>query len=144
MLRILFTVFAFLVTNIAYASLVIRNGETLQLSVNETLNIDGNLTIEVGGTLNGAAGSQIRISGDWSNSGVFAHGDGAVHFTGSSVSQITGANTFHTLISDLAQADTQSGKTLVFESNATQVITNHFQAKGDGESKLKITASSTS
>ncbi|UPT66420.1 MAG: T9SS type A sorting domain-containing protein [Sphingobacteriales bacterium JAD_PAG50586_3] len=43
-----------------------------------------NLTINSGGKLIGIYGSNLRVSGNWNNNGIFNPGDGTVNFTGGS------------------------------------------------------------
>ena len=130
-----------LYSSITFANLAIKNGEVVQLDVGEVVSIDGDLSIESGGTLSGAASSIIYVTGNWGNSGTYTHGDGAVHFTGSSSSQISGASTFYTLVSDFSQAGAVTGKKIIFESGTTQAIKGLFQVKGNDSVDLIITAS---
>ena len=122
------------------ASLTIKNGETMLFTTNQVMVINGDLIIEVEGQLTGANGSATQVSGNWHNSGTYFHGNGSVYFTGSAVSQITGTNTFHTLVSDFARADTSAGKTLQFDSTNTQTIVSHLQIKGDATNDLAVQA----
>lgn len=133
-----FLVLFFLLTNVANANFTIKSGETVNLTSNEVLVIDGDLTIESGGVLNGVSSSEIQVSGSWKNSGSYNHGGSSVYFTGSSVSQITGSNSFYNLISDFSRADTSSGKTLIFESGSSQSVVNHLQIKGATSNNLVI------
>ena len=122
------------------ASLTIKNGETMLFTTNQVMVINGDLIIEAEGQLTGANGSATQVSGNWHNSGTYFHGNGSVYFTGSAVSQITGTNTFHTLVSDFARADTSAGKTLQFDSTNTQTIVSHLQIKGDATNDLAVQA----
>ena len=133
-----FLVLCFLLAKTANANFPIKSGEALNLTSNEILVIDGDLTIESGGVLNGVSGSQIQVGSNWKNSGSYNHGNGSVYFTGSSVSQIAGPNTFYNLISDFSRADTSSGKTLIFESGISQSVVNHLQIKGATSNNLVI------
>lgn len=138
--HLLFFIWLFCLTGLVHAELIFDNDETIVISANQVLKVDGNIKVAAGGNLIGASGSQIRVDGHWHNAGTYTHGNGAIYFTGSATSQITGVNTFHTLISDLNEADTASDKTLQFASSTTQTITNLLKIKGDDSHQLVIHA----
>jgi len=123
---------------ISLADLMVESNETLRLAVGEVLVPDGDLRIAESGKLVGASKSELRVAGNWENEGNYIHGDGKIYFIGLEDSEITGQNTFYTLIADLAEVDTTGGKTLRFESEVTQTITHSLQLRGDDSSRLII------
>jgi uncharacterized repeat protein (TIGR01451 family) len=128
----------FSLISLANASTIIQNGDTVTLSAGETMLVDGDLTIETGGILNGANGAKIRVSGNWANSGTFTHNNSEVYFIGSSTSTVSGTSTFHTLVADLSESDTTSGKSIKFTSGTTQTIINTFKVNGNSSSDVVI------
>jgi hypothetical protein len=82
----------------------------------------GNLTI-TSGTLN-AAGFQIEVMGNWSNSGTFNHGNGEVLFSGTGQS-LSGNTSFYTLTKSVASADT-----LTFAASSTTTVSGTATLNG--------------
>ena len=104
-------------------------GQTFNINTS-VLNVEGDVTNV--GTLQTSTGS-INLNGNWSNAGTFNAGtSGTVAFTGSSVSTITGANTFANFTC------TQSGKQLSFEAGKTQTISSTWTLTGSSGNLIKL------
>lgn len=110
-----------------FAALTIDNNESFELDSSEVLVIDNDITIN--GTLTGATSAQVRVNNNWTNNGVFNHGNAEVFFIGAGASVISGNNTFYDLISSPSESDT-SEKTITFTANQTQTILNSVKIEG--------------
>ncbi len=101
----------------------------LNVAADHKFNINGGSVNTSGsvvnaGTLDTTTGS-INLGGNWTNTGTFSGGTtGTVEFSGTSVSTITGANTFVNFTC------TQAGKELRFESDKVQTIKNRWTITG--------------
>ena len=104
-------------------------GQTFNINTS-VLNVEGDVTNV--GTLQTSTGS-INLNGNWTNTGTFNAGtSGTVAFTGSSVSTITGANTFANFTC------TQAGKQLSFEAGKTQTIGGTWTLTGSSGNLIKL------
>ena len=114
-----------LMSSQAMAALTIQNGETYALTAGETLNVD-NIVIETGGTLDAsAAGTNIVLTGDWTNNGTFISGtDSTVTFEGAGTSIITGDTTFYNFTCITAS------KQINFTAASTQTVNGAFNMNG--------------
>ncbi|MBU1811346.1 MAG: hypothetical protein KJ629_09465, partial [Candidatus Omnitrophica bacterium] len=93
---------------------------TATLSTN-AIDIDGDLSIT--GALD-ASDQDIYLAGDYTSSGTFASGTGAVVFDGTGTSNITGTTTFYDLTCQIPS------KTLAFKEGETFTITNTLTLDG--------------
>jgi hypothetical protein len=109
------------------------NSGTLQLNIAVTVN--GNLAITAG-TLN-ANGNNIRVGGNWSDSGTFTPGGDTVTLVGSGQS-ISGNTTFTNLTKSVAAADI-----LIFAAGSTQTVTGMLTLAGADATHLLALRSST-
>ena len=77
--------------------------------------INGTVEIASGATLKAPSGT-FTVSGDWSNSGAFTHGNNTVTFDGVGTSVLTGSTGFYNMTC------TTAGKNLTFTDGTTQTI----------------------
>ncbi len=109
-----------------FAGITIEAGEVYALTAGETLNIDGNITIEATGTLDAsAAGTNIILTGNWTNNGTFTPGtDSTVTFQGAGASTIAGDTTFYNFTCVTAS------KQFNFTEGSTQTVNGTFNMNG--------------
>ncbi len=69
-------------------ALLVKSGGSV--TANNALDLNGNATIESGGALAAGTTSEIRVAGNWSNSGTFTPGTGKVKFDGAVAQTIGG------------------------------------------------------
>lgn len=124
--------YASLAADAVYYHLVF-NG-TGSWTLNNIVIAAGNFTI-TSGTLN-AAGYQIEVIGNWSNSGTFNHGNGEVLFSGTGQS-LSGNTPFYTLTKSVASADT-----LTFAAGSTTTVSGTATLNGASGQLLSLVSSS--
>ncbi|MDD3190554.1 MAG: hypothetical protein PHI66_02575, partial [Candidatus Pacebacteria bacterium] len=78
-------------------NLTVTDGELYFNTNNPTVNISGNVTIAAAGNLY-AGTSPITVNGNWTNEGIFNHGNGAVIFAGTDIATLaSGVSSFYNL-----------------------------------------------
>ena len=95
----------------------------------------GDVSIQGGGSLSGG-NSTLLVTGDWSLSGVFLAGSGAVHVVdgcGSTFSTISSGTTFYDL-----ELSTLLGKQVEFEAGGATAVGGTFKATGAAGNLLRI------
>jgi hypothetical protein len=96
--------------------------------------VNGNLLIS-SGTLKSTT-NNLSVSGNWANGGTFTANNGTVTLSGAGAStqEISGDNTFYNLTAQAASA-----RTLKFESDKTQAITNTLDIDGSAGQFITLT-----
>lgn len=85
-----------------YNNFVVQNGHSVTLDADLEIK---DLTIDAGGVmLLGNTGQNLKLAGNWANSGTLTADDGKVSFVGQSASAISGTNTFFDLEINLQNA----------------------------------------
>lgn len=91
--------------------IVVTNGHTITLGADQTT---ASLTIESGGALIGAAGNDLTVTGNWSNSGTFTHNGTNVTLAASSGTQtVSGSTTFEKLTLNASGATINFGSSII-------------------------------
>ena len=111
---ILFPIFLF-------ASFVLHDGENFELSVDENISFES-IMIDTAATFQAREDSVILIEKEWVNQGEFFPSTSLVQFTSPKTTTISGNNTFYNFYA--------SNKSIIFESNTTQEITNKIDLTG--------------
>ena len=99
------------------------------------LDVNGNLTI-TNGTLT-TGGNNVTLAGNWSNLGSFTHGNATVTLDGTNQT-VSGSTTFYNLTKSVVTA-----RTLTFEADTTQTITNDLTLTGQSNALLSLHSSSS-
>jgi len=103
----------------------------------DDFDVNGDITIATNGTLvcDGTNDADIKVAGDWTNSGTFTPGTNTVTFDGTNQS-IMGTTTFYNLTKSVTTA-----RTLTFEESKTQTVTNTCTFNGTAGNILSLRSS---
>ncbi|MDD4957147.1 MAG: filamentous hemagglutinin N-terminal domain-containing protein [Candidatus Omnitrophica bacterium] len=116
--------------------LLANSGQSAVYNASDSMfNITGGIGISSNVTLNGQS-SDIRLSGAWTNSGIFNAGTSIVTFNGAGTGAIYGSNTFYDL------KCVTPGKTLRFAAGRTQVVSGALTLGGTEANKVILSSTS--
>ncbi|HKI85765.1 MAG TPA: hypothetical protein VKA53_03370 [Thermoanaerobaculia bacterium] len=132
--------FVLLSSSLFAAGISIGSGSSMSLG-SGTVDLGcGNLAIASGGTLSGDQGT-LRLAGNWSGGSGFSPGTSHVSIVDGcatpETSMVSGNNTFFNL-----SAQTNDGKTLVFDAGSVQTIQNSVSLSGSNGNLLTIRSTS--
>ncbi len=102
-----------------YNNLSIQNGSAGTVTMTNTdLTLAGSLTIPSGTTLSNANNRTISVAKNWTNTGAFTPGTGAVVFAGTTGQTVSGTNTFYDLTIN------NSGGNITLSGSASNTVTH--------------------
>ncbi|MEW6556790.1 MAG: fibronectin type III domain-containing protein [Elusimicrobiota bacterium] len=124
----------------AAASFTVEAGSTFTLTNYATFDCDGDITTNISGAVRGefqAGTGEVRLSGNWTNNGIFVQNTSTVTFYGTGTSTLAGGTTFFVL------SCTEAGKQINFTAGSQQVIDNTLILTGTSGNEIKLRSSAS-